>query len=56
MTSLTFMMVIWLWTHGHGHDEGRIFAPSCAAAQATAEQWARNARAELQVISCERWR
>jgi hypothetical protein len=54
MTNLIFMMVIWLWTPSHGMDEGRIFAPSCEAAQATAEQWARNAGAELQIVSCER--
>jgi hypothetical protein len=56
MTGPLWIMVIWLFIPGHGQDEGMIWGPSCAANQATAEQWARNARAELQIVSCERAR
>lgn len=56
MTGPLWITLIMLWTQGHGLDEGMIWGPSCAANQATAEQWARNARAELQIVSCERAR
>lgn len=55
MSIMQFMLVVWFWTHGHGHDEALFFAPSCEAARAAAEQMAHNARAEMEVISCQPW-
>ena len=56
MTGPLWITLFMLWTHGHGLDEGQIWGASCEANQATAEQWARNARAELRIVSCERAR
>ena len=54
MTGPLMLMIAWFYIAGHGQDEALIYARTCAAAQAAAEAWARNAGAELQIVSCER--